>query len=229
MTASQLSNPASVCVGGHVAAYAADGARLVATDGAPMSVATIAALQALTAPGNGQLFVVQADGSKWRYASASSLTTDAASALVLTATGVGSGAYLREDNDVDLKLPVAYTTADAAVLYTVPAGFRLQLGLAWWEVTTSFTGGSSSAIGLKSSSSAMSTAGDVLGGSGGDVAATLVSTGALAKGTVGAKYGNPASIFVGGDTIVFDRITSAFTAGAGFAHVPVKVLLAPTS
>jgi hypothetical protein len=228
MVATQLSNPNSIVVGGHVMAFGADGSTLFSS-GSARIVASPAALQALTSALDGQEFDVQSNGQHWRYASASTLTTDAASALVLTATGIGSGAFIRTDTDVDLKIAIDKTIADATAIFTVPAGFRLQLGLAWWEVTTSWTGGSSSAIGLSSSSSAMSTKGDVLGGASGDVLATLVSTGALAKGTVGAKYGNPASIFVGADTIRFDRITSAFTAGAGFAHVPVKVLLAPAS
>lgn len=229
MVATQLSNSNSVVIGGHVTAYDASGAQLFAYSGAPSIVATKTALQAVTNARDGQDFQVQADGSNWRYVAASVLTTDAASALVLTATGMTAGAFLRTDTDVDVTAAVAYTTADAAVLWTVPVGFVLQPGVAWQHVTTSWTGGSSSAIGASSSGGGATTKGDILGGSGGDVAAGLLSTGTYAKGTVGAKIGNPVTILVGGDTIKFDRITSVFTAGAGVDHFPMKVLLAPTA
>jgi hypothetical protein len=113
------------------------------------------------------------------------------------------------------------------VLYTVPAGFELELETSFWEVTADFTGGSSSAIGLSSSNAALSTKGDVLGGASGDVAAGLLAAGVKAKGTKGAKMGNPGAYLVGGNTVRFDRVTSAFTAGTGIAHVHVSVVVAP--
>ncbi len=128
---------------------------------------------------------------------------------------------------LELTFAVGFALADAAVLHTVEAGYRLVPLVPWWEVTTSWTGGSSSAIGVSSSNAGLSTKGDLLGGASGDVAAGLLSTGALAKGTVGAKIGKPGAVLVGGDTIIFDRITSVFTAGAGYVHFPCYVLLAP--
>lgn len=124
-----------------------------------------------------------------------------------------------------LTLPVAFGTADAAVLYTVPVGIRLSVERAFWEPITSFTGGASSAIGLSSSNANYNTKGDLLGGATGDVAAGLVSTGAPFKGTIGAKAATQGVIvLVAGDTIRFDRITSAFTAGAGNVHLPCTVI-----
>ena len=192
------------------------------------TTATLATLRAipLLARVDGGLWLVVADGSMWRYAATSVLAEDG---LLVVAPTVVGGAYLRADRDVDLALAITKDTADAAVLYTVPAGFRLALAIPFWEVTTSWTGGSSSAIGLSSGNAGLTTKGDVLGGATGDVAATLVSTGAFAKGTVGAKMGKPGAVIVGGETILFDRITSAFTAGVGVAHVPVRVLVAPAA
>lgn len=119
-----------------------------------------------------------------------------------------------------LKLPIAFGTADGAVLYTVPAGHYLRINRSWWNVQTGFTGGSSSAIGLDSSNAAYNTAGDLLGGASGDVAATLVA--GQQGGTVGAKFGSNGVVVLGpGDTIRFQRITSAFTAGAGYAMIEV--------
>jgi hypothetical protein len=87
----------------------------------------------------------------------------------------------------------------------------------YWEVTTGFTGGSSSAIGISSSNSTgHTTKGDLLGGSGGDVAATLVA--GYPSGTIGADIA-AGLMMVAADTVRFDRITSAFTAGAGAAHL----------
>jgi hypothetical protein len=125
-----------------------------------------------------------------------------------------------------LKLPIAFGTADAAVLFTVPTGIRLEVVRAWWEVTTSFTGGASSAIGVSSDDADYNTKGDILGGASGDVLATLVSTGRVHKGgTVGAKFGsNGVVALAGGKVLRFDRITSAFTAGVGFVHVDVRVV-----
>lgn len=221
----------TIVVGGHPEAYDANGAQLMAVQGITAPVATLAALKALgtTQRSNGTFSQVLADGSKWRFASASTLTGD--DLLVVTPTDAPSaGRWIRADAVVDLVLPITFNTADAAALYTVPAGFKLSLLQAFWEVTTSWTGGSSSAIGLSSSNGGLSTAGDVLGGSGGDVLATLVSTGAFAKGTVGAKMGGkPAGVIVGAETIKFNRITSAFTAGAGNAHVVAAVIVAPAA
>lgn len=128
-----------------------------------------------------------------------------------------------------LALPIAFGTADAATLFTVPAGVRLCIHRAAWEIATSFTGGASSAIGISSDDANANTKGDILGGATGDVAATLVSTGVPLKGgTIGAKFGsNGVIVLAAGKIIRFDRITSAFTAGAGLVHLQVSLL--PTS
>jgi len=119
-----------------------------------------------------------------------------------------------------LKLAISHETADGAVLYTVPAGHYLRLNRAWWNVQADFTGGASSAIGLDSSNTAYATAGDLLGGASGDVAAAL--TAGQRGGTVGAKMsGNQVVILEPGDTVRFQRITSAFTAGSGYAMLEV--------
>ena len=121
-----------------------------------------------------------------------------------------------------LQLAATFATADAAVLFTVPADTRLLIGRVLWEVTTAWTGGTSSAIGLSSSNAAYNTKGDLLGGATCDVLAGLT---AGFKGTVGAKLASDGVVvLIAGDTIRFDRITSVFTAGVGIAHVPVYLL-----
>jgi hypothetical protein len=123
---------------------------------------------------------------------------------------------------VDLALAFTYATADGATLYTVPTGANLLILSSYWEVTTGFTGGSSSAIGLASDQTGHTTAGDLLGGSGGDVAATLVA-GDYIEGTLGADLTNPI-VLKATKLVTFERITSAFTAGAGNAHIVAVVL-----
>lgn len=122
---------------------------------------------------------------------------------------------------VDLAFPFAFGTADAAVLATLPTGLKLLVTRGYWEIVADLTGGASSAIGLSSSQSPYNTKGDLLGGAGGDVAASL--TAGIRPGTTGADIA-AGVILLGGTTIKFDRIVSAFTAGSGYAHLVATVL-----
>lgn len=192
------------------------------------SVADRAALTAVAAGSryDGAVVMVRTDGSLWRFASASTASEDEAQAMVLE-PDAGSGRWLRADKAFTIKAPIAHTTADNAVILTVPAGFVLRLaGLPYYEVTTSFTGGSSSAIGIDSSVTGYTTKGDILGGTSGNVAAGL--TAGIRPGTVGDKLDSFAEVqaFVlqAADELHFGRITSAFTAGAGFLCVPVVAM-----
>ena len=120
-----------------------------------------------------------------------------------------------------LKLAISSATADGEVLFTVPDGHYLRLNRTYWDIQTGFTGGASSAIGLSSSNASYATKGDLLGGASGDVTATLGTAG-IKGGTIGAKFGsNGVIVLAPGDTIKFDRITSAFTAGSGYVFVEV--------
>lgn len=126
-----------------------------------------------------------------------------------------------------LKLPFTFATADAAVLFTVPATLpRVAIGRAWWEITTSFTGGATPAIAINSDASGQTGNGWILGGNSGDVTATLVSTGLVHKGgTIGAGFGsNGVIVLPAGSSIKFQRITSAFTAGSGFVHADFRLI-----
>lgn len=183
--------------------------------------ASRAALKALPprARCDGMMAISVDDLSLWKFDATSALADTTESVVLTPATG--SGRWIRADKVFDIKLAFDFNTADAAVLFTVPAGLKLKLGRIYWEVTTSFTGGATPAIGLSSSNAAFNTKGDLLGGASGDLTATLVSTGSPYKGgTLGAKLGsNGVIVLVGGDTIRFDRIASAFAAGVGFAHI----------
>lgn len=188
-------------------------------------VASIAALTALQPDDcvDGCLYIVedgnQGSGSIWMF-NAASTAADTTSQLVVTPTAAPGGVFLRMDKLVDLKMAVGFATADAAVLFTVPTGFKLRIQRAFWEVTTGWTGGSSSSIGMSSSNAAYSTKGDLEGASGGDLAAVLVTSGSPYVGAAGAKTAGAAPVvLVAGDTIKFNQVVSTFTAGAGFAHV----------
>lgn len=188
------------------------------------SVATAAALTAIPAAlrGTGDTHMLESDGTLWRF-DASSSASDSTGLLVKT-PDAGTGRWLRLDTRVHVYAAVSFNNANNDVLFTVPTGFVLSLTRTWWEVTADFTGGTSSTIGLSSSNSSYSTAGDLQGGASGDAAAAL-TTGKAKPGTVGAKFGsNGMIVLVAGDTVKFNRITSAFTAGTGYAHLMFDVL-----
>lgn len=194
------------------------GARLYA-GGSPInpSAATLAALKALAAGhaarATGNVVRVDADGSEWVFHETSVLTGDD---VLVVAPDAGTGRWLRKPGRVSLALPIGHATANNATLLTLPAGCVFKLDSAHWHVTTGFTGGTASAIGVSSTGAA--TAGDILGGAVGDVAATLVA--GRAAGTPGtlmdADTEVHARLYVATNTFSFNRITSAFTAGAGF-------------
>ena len=188
--------------------------------------ANITAIKAIAAGSRseGMLVLNEADNSEWRF-SAASTATDTTQNLVLTPTG-GTGRWLRIGSKIALTLPFTYSTADAAVLFTVPAGCILAPHDAWWEITTGMTGGTSSAIGVHASR-VLTAKGAVLGGASGDVAATLGTATApfLEVGTVGSGMAAPVRThLIAADTINFDRVTSVFTAGAGNVRVLCDVI-----
>lgn len=193
------------------------------------SVATLAALKALSEPGDlvhGNEVLVDADGSVWYFHSTSALTGDDILVATPDATAYASaGRWLRCVGEVDLAVPFTYATTNNATIFTLPTGAIFALERAYWEVTTGFTGGSSSAIGV--SSTTRSTAGDLLGGSSGDVAATLVAGSAI-PGTIGTTMDTlaelHANVFSATEAFKLNRITSAFTAGVGKVHLVGKLL-----
>lgn len=128
-----------------------------------------------------------------------------------------------DEGDVEatnLKLAVSFATADGAVLYTVPAGQSLYVEEIYWEITESFTGGTSSAIGASTVEAPHNAKGALIGGAAGDVAAAL--TAGNQRGTAGTAFAKPVTLQPGMH-IRFDRIASAFTAGAGFLRVIGRV------
>lgn len=194
--------------------------------GVAHSVADRTALKAIGADSrfDGMTVLVRSDNALFRFNSAASFTSDE-NEMIGATPAAGTGRWVRADKSFIAKLPIAFGTLDAAALLTVPAGFALRLsGMPFWDIVTGFTGGSSSAIGLSCSAIA-TTKGDLLGGAAGDIAATLVA--GIIPGTIGPKIDSfaevQAFIVKAADVLRFDRITSVFTAGAGFICVPVSL------
>ena len=189
------------------------------------SVATLTALKAIPAKSrdHGAVKHVEADHSQWYFHSSSALDGDDA---LVAEPASGSGRWLRMPGRAYLSLPFTFETADATALLTLQAGQQLRLWDLYWEISTDLTGGASSAIGVSSNKTGYSTKGDLLGGATGDVAASLTEALSPTVGTIGAKLdGDDArAIFIEANTIRFDRITSAFTAGAGNVVVVADIL-----
>jgi hypothetical protein len=190
------------------------------------TVATRTALKALAAADryNGQLVLVQEDGSLWRFNSTSTQVEDTADELV-QGPSAGTGKWIRADKAFILKVPVSYANTDALAIETIPAGMTLKLTAhPFWEITTGFDGGSSSANGISTSLTGFDTKGDLLGGASGELTAAIGTAG-IKAGTEGGELndltGFKAMLFVAGTEIRYDRITSAYTAGAGFVCIPV--------
>lgn len=186
-------------------------------------VATLTALKAIPADRrvDGQVFLCLADNVLWKFSSASALNGDD---VLVAAPAAGSGRFLRVPGAGKFELPITFATLDAAALLTMQAGQELAVSSAIWRVTADFTGGTGSAIGLSSNKTTptnWSTKGDVLGGSSGDVAATLVASVGIVAGTIGTDMDTLAKVrglvLKATDTIKFDRITDAFLAGTGSA------------
>lgn len=204
------------------------------TSGRGGTVATRTALAAIAAGSraDGDVVIVTGDGSQWYFSAASSLAADGLSVEgcnIVIVPGAGTGRWLRKDSIFVAKIPIGFGTADAAQLMLVPAGYSVKvLDDPTWDVTTGFTGGTASAIGISGSNAGINVKGDLLGGASGDVTATLGSTG-IKQGTVGAKMGSfanrRAARLEATEYLRFDRITSAFTTGAGFVHVPIALEL----
>jgi hypothetical protein len=204
-----------------------------AASGSVQSTATRSSLADIAAANrvNGGLVMVRTDGSLWRFISAATVDGDEAGELVIE-PAAGTGRWVRADKACVLKIPVAAAMDDNETIFTVPAGFALRLAaLPYWEVTTGFTGGTGSALGVNSTKTGYTADGALLGGTGGDVAATLVA--GVVPGTIGGGLDSlaelQAALFVEDDEFRVNEITDAFTAGAGFVCVPVVIAAAPVA
>lgn len=163
------------------------------------------------------------DGRTFHYVPTSTLTADD---IFVVAPNSGPGRYVLAPGVQRVPLTVTAALADGATLATLPTGFIGQVIRGdWGTPSVAFTGGSSSTIGMSSDNAAHNTAGDLLGGASGDAAAALAD-GAFRPGTIGANIA-AGCFLVGGDAVLYDEITSAFTAGSTVAGLTFNVIANP--
>jgi hypothetical protein len=178
-----------------------------------------------TADGGGPLAATTPQG-RYTWAPSSTLTADGQ--LVIAPTDGSDGRFLLDaGQDVHLSFPFTWETADAAALLTMPAGAYLWPARLWWKITADMTGGAGSTIGVSTDVTGYDVKGDLLGGAAGDAAAALTAALSPALGTIGAKWDTvPEKRFMlrPADVLRFDRITSAFTAGAGSVEMTALVV-----
>jgi hypothetical protein len=168
--------------------------------------------------------VVTTDGKRWRYMATSALVADGDNLVIVPTTAPGR-LLVEPGSMADLKFAMDFSLADAATIYTVPTNAAFLVHRGYWEVTTGWTGGASSTIGMSSNQAPHTVKGDLLGGAAGDLGTTLV-VGNYIEGVVGTDQA-AGIILKGGQLVRYDEITSAFTAGAGFGHLVVTVLANP--
>lgn len=198
-------------------------------------VADMTALKAIAATGRADGMIVGVIAGTgggwelWRF-SAASAAADTTESLVAT-PAAGTGRWLRLPGDVTLTLPITFANADNSTIFTSPAGSLFHPREAWFDVTADWTGGVASAIGVHCSVVGWDTKGDILGGAGGDVAATLVAASfPRMTGTIGTKLATRTLgrlIMKAADTLKFDRIVSVFGAGTGNVRVVGDLLTNP--
>jgi hypothetical protein len=195
-------------------------------------IPTVAELQAF----NGakvrpnQLALVQNPVSSLNYSGPSTYQwqvgyagSDATAQLVVDPGAGGTGKWVCVDKYFNMHFTnITFATADAAVLFTVPTGFRLAPWRFFMETGNAWSGGAG-AIGVSSSNAAFNTKGDLMGGAAGDVAANMGAAGF--HGTIGTKMAasyttRPPVVLVAGDTIRWDVVVAGYNAGNGILNVP---------
>ncbi len=169
----------------------------------------------------------------FRFVTGSASTDDNQSQLIVVpAVNAAAGRWARCDQKIDLILPFTFATADRATLYTNAAEHTLSLLLdeCLWETTAAFSGGVATRIALSVNSGPIAdTTGNLMGGAAGDGIGTnpTLNDAQFWKPTAGLGTGAGAIAMVlraAGDVILFNRVASVFTAGAGRAHVPCNLI-----
>jgi hypothetical protein len=178
---------------------------------------------------DGMLAMTLDTGKLWRFSSTCALTADN---QLVVGSGSGTGRWLLMPGRALITLPITFATADAAILWTMPTGAVLKFTSLYWTITTSFTGGTNAAIGVSSTKTNFTTKGDLLGGAGGDVLAALTTALSPTPGTIGVKMdaltnAETNALWVATNTIRFDRVADAFTAGVGAVNIICDVLKNP--
>lgn len=165
--------------------------------------------------------------ARYRFIAASTSPDNNQSQLVVVpGTNPASGKWHRIDSAFDLVIPVTFANTDNQQLVLVPTPMTLLPVYAgiFLEVTTAWAGGTTPKIGLSFTNGTVTrTQGNLAGGATGNGAFTFVTYKQL---TLGSQYsiaaGTTDAVVLGpGSTILWDRISDAYTSGAGNIHIPV--------
>lgn len=165
--------------------------------------------------------------AKYRFIAASASPDNNQSQLVVVpGTNPASGKWHRVDSAFDLVIPVTFANTDNQQLVLVPTPMTLLPVYAgiFLEVVTAWAGGATPTVGLSFTNGTVTrTKGNLAGGAAGNGAFTFVTYQQL---TLGSQYsiaaGTTNAVVLGpGSTILWDRITSAYTSGTGNIHIPV--------
>jgi hypothetical protein len=188
--------------------------------------ATVAAAQAIGTDERSGVLFVRSDlfGSGTFRWNPDSLINDSTGQLAIRPTTIETtdpGRWDRTDLAFALVVELTFETANDAVLYTMPAGVRLQItGRPFADVGESFVSGDSAALGLSSSNTAYNTAGDLFGGASGSLAAALAA--GIRAGTIGAKIASQGLVvLIATDTIKANVLVGTFSAGEAKFYIPV--------
>jgi hypothetical protein len=199
---------------------------------APSLVGTAADLQTFagTALFNNHIAIVQSISATapvratYRFSTGSNAPDNNQSQLaILPTTSPATGHWLRCDPVIDLVLPVTFANTDNQNLVTIPTGFTLApiYAATMLEVTTAWAGGAASTIGLSYSTPSLArTKGNLAGGAAGNAGFTSTFFAQMTLGSQFAAGLAQAPVLSPASVILFDRITSAFTSGAGNFHIP---------
>lgn len=159
----------------------------------PVATRTALSTIAPAARSDGMLAMVLSDGSLWRFSAASALAADYTGTVAIPAGAVtaanlvivpaaGTGRWLRADKAFIAKIPFVQATANAAILWTPPAGVMVRFaGLPFWNITAFTAGDGARRIGASSSSAdgEFTAAGDLLGGTAGQLPVLGVTAGVV--------------------------------------------------
>lgn len=213
-----------------------------------LTVANRTALAAISAANrvDGMLAMVLSDGSLWRFVAASALAADytgtvaipdgavTAANLVLVPTA-GTGRWIRTDKAFTARIPFVQATANAAVLWTPPAGVVVRLtGLPFWNITAFTAGDGARRIGASASAGdgEFTVVGDLLGGTAGQLPVLGITPGTVGDAFLDSDTANTSLATVqkllmppatGFSTIRYDIMAAGTDTADGMICIPVSV------
>jgi hypothetical protein len=161
------------------------------------------------------------DASNWVF-DADGTEVDATHNLIMSPSA-GSGRWMRTDSSCVLKIPFSFANTDDEVIFTVPAGFAFRLtAYPFLDIETAFTGGTDASFGISTNITGYTADGALVG-----VSLLAAATAGVKPCTIGAELPDLAHLhallFIEDSAIEYNRVVSAFTAGAADLCLPVAI------